>query len=47
LRAALPVGKWLGNTGINVMTRLAGILVAAIAVQMIVSGLAVALPGLK
>lgn len=47
LRAALPVGRWLGNTGINVMTRLAGILVAAIAVQMIVSGLAVALPGLK
>lgn len=47
LRAAIPVGKWLGNTGINVMTRLAGILVAAIAIQMIVSGLQASFPGLK
>lgn len=47
LRLAIPVGRMLGETGINVMTRLAGILVAAIAVQMIVSGTLTALPGLK
>ena len=41
LRMALPVGRWLGQTGINVLTRLAGILVAAIALQMILSGLLV------
>lgn len=47
LRAAISVGKWLGETGINVMTRLAGILVAAIAIQMIVNGLQTSFPGLK
>jgi len=47
LRLALPVGKLLGTTGINVMTRLAGILVAAIAVQMIVSGALTSFPGWK
>ncbi len=45
LRAALPLGRWLGGTGINVLTRLAGILVAAIALQMILSGLAATFPG--
>ncbi len=45
LRVAIPVGKLLGTTGINVMTRLAGILVAAIAVQMIVSGALKSFPG--
>jgi len=39
LRLALPVGRLLGPTGINVLTRLAGILVTAIALQMILSGL--------
>lgn len=47
LRLALPVGKVLGDTGINVMTRLAGILVAAIAVQMIVSGALESFPAWK
>jgi multiple antibiotic resistance protein len=47
LRLALPVGKVLGETGINVMTRLAGILVAAIAVQMIVSGALDSFPAWK
>lgn len=47
LRLAMPVGKILGATGINVMTRLAGILVAAIAVQMIVSGALTSFPGWK
>lgn len=47
LRTALPVGRWLGPTGINVMTRLAGILVAAIALQMILSGLLETFPAWK
>jgi len=47
LRVALPIGKLLGETGINVMTRLAGILVAAIAIQMIVNGFQTSFPGLK
>lgn len=47
LRLAIPVGRMLGETGINVMTRLAGILVAAIAVQMIVTGALDSFPGLK
>ena len=45
LRMALPVGRWLGQTGINVLTRLAGILVAAIALQMILTGLLKSFPG--
>jgi len=47
LRMALPVGKWLGQTGINVLTRLAGILVSAIALQMILSGLLDTFPASK
>ncbi len=47
LRMALPVGRILGPTGINVLTRLAGILVAAIALQMILSGLLETFPGWK
>lgn len=47
LRLAIPVGKLLGTTGINVMTRLAGILVAAIAIQMIVNGTLNSFPGWK
>lgn len=47
LRAAISLGKLLGDTGINVMTRLAGILVAAIAIQMIVNGLLDLFPALK
>jgi multiple antibiotic resistance protein len=47
LRMAVPVGKWLGATGINVLTRLAGILVSAIALQMILSGLLTTFPAWK
>jgi multiple antibiotic resistance protein len=47
LQMALPVGRWLGQTGINVLTRLAGILVAAIALQMILSGLLETFPAWK
>jgi multiple antibiotic resistance protein len=45
-RMAIPIGKWLGKTGINVVTRLMGLLLAAIAVEIIVSGLGKLLPGL-
>ncbi len=47
LRLALPVGRLLGPTGINVLTRVAGILVAAIALQMILSGLLETFPAWK
>ncbi len=47
LRMALPVGRLLGPTGINVLTRLAGILVSAIALQMILSGLLETFPAWK
>lgn len=47
LRMALPVGRMLGPTGINVLTKLAGILVAAIALQMILNGLLVTFPAWK
>jgi multiple antibiotic resistance protein len=46
LRLAIPIGAWLGKTGINVVTRLMSLLLAAIAVEIIVSGLAKLLPGL-
>jgi len=47
LRLALPVGRSLGPTGINVLTRLAGILVTAIALQMVLGGLAQTFPAWK
>lgn len=47
LRLALPVGRLLGPVGINVLTRLAGILVTAIALQMILGGLADTFPAWK
>ncbi len=47
LRMAVKVGKLLGPTGINVLTRLAGILVTAIALQMILSGLLDTFPAWK
>jgi multiple antibiotic resistance protein len=47
LRLALPVGRSLGPTGINVLTRLAGILVTAIALQMVLGGLAATFPAWK
>ncbi len=47
LRLATPVSTWLGETGVNVATRLMGLLLAAVAVEMFTSGLLVLLPGLK
>ena len=40
LRFSLPITKLLGNGGISILTRLAGLLLAAIAVQMIVGAVA-------
>jgi multiple antibiotic resistance protein len=46
LAFAEPIGKKLGETGLNIATRLMGMLLAAIGVQMIAHGLAKLLPGL-
>ncbi|MFZ2447447.1 MAG: YchE family NAAT transporter [Syntrophobacteraceae bacterium] len=46
LRLAIPIGVTLGKTGINIVTRLMGLVLAAIAVEIIVSGLGALLPGL-
>lgn len=47
LRQASRLARFLGATGINVMARLMGLILAAIAVQFILNGLLDALPGLK
>ncbi|HXZ87893.1 MAG TPA: MarC family protein [Candidatus Binataceae bacterium] len=46
LRQADPLSRLLGRTGINVVTRLLGLLLAAVAVQFIAGGLSQLLPGL-
>jgi multiple antibiotic resistance protein len=46
LRAADRRAKFLGTTGINVLTRLMGMILAAIAIEMIVGGLAELFPQL-
>lgn len=46
LIAAGPVRRMLSRTGINIVTRLMGLLLAAIAVEFITGGLGVLLPGL-
>ena len=46
LSMALPAVKMLGKTGINIATRLMGLLLAAIAVEFIANGLGQLLPGL-
>ncbi|MGB8856320.1 MAG: MarC family protein [Burkholderiales bacterium] len=47
LRAAMPVSKLLGKTGINIAVRLMGLILTAVAVEIFVSGVLVLLPGLK
>ena len=46
LRMAIPIGARLGKTGINIVTRLMSLLLAAIAVEIIAGGLGKLLPGL-
>lgn len=46
LRLAVPIGGHLGRTGINIVTRLMSLLLAAIAVEFVAGGLAELLPGL-
>lgn len=46
LRLAEPIGKHLGITGLNIATRIMGLLLSAIGVQMIASGLTGLFPGL-
>lgn len=47
LRQASRLARFFGATGINVMSRIMGLILAAIAVQFILNGLIDALPGLK
>lgn len=47
LRQASILAHWLGATGINVMSRMMGLILASIAVQFILTGLGEALPGLR
>jgi len=46
LSLATPIGKRLGTTGLNISTRVMGLLLAAIGIQMLTSGLSKLLPGL-
>lgn len=46
LRMAIPIGALLGKTGINIVTRLMSLILAAIAVEIVVGGLVKLLPGL-
>ncbi len=39
LSLAQPIARWLGKTGINVMTRLMGLILAALAVEVMTDGL--------
>lgn len=45
-RAAMPLSTRLGATGIHIVTRLMGLIIAAISVEMIARGLGVLFPGL-
>jgi multiple antibiotic resistance protein len=46
LRLATPIGEKLGITGLNIATRIMGLLLAAIGIQMMATGLVKLLPGL-
>lgn len=47
LRLATPLSSWLGQTGVNIAIRLMGLLLAAVAVEILASGLVILLPGLR
>ena len=46
LRSSKRIGDWLGPSGINIITRLMGLILAAVAVELIASGALELLPGL-
>jgi multiple antibiotic resistance protein len=46
-RLAPTIGKLLGKTGINIITRIMGLIIAAIGVEFITNGLKQLLPGLS
>jgi multiple antibiotic resistance protein len=46
LALATPIGDRLGRTGLNIMNRLFGLMLAAIAVEVIAAGLRALFPGL-
>ena len=47
LSAADPISRVLGRTGINVATRLMGLMLAALGVELILDGLMAAIPALR
>jgi len=47
LKTATIIGKYLGKTGINIATRLMGLILSAVAIEFIVQGLLVIFPGLS
>ena len=47
LRMAEPIGRALGRTGINILTRLMGLVLAAVAIKFITDGLLQLLPALR
>ncbi|MEA3119243.1 MAG: multiple antibiotic resistance protein [Paraburkholderia sp.] len=47
LRLAEPIARWVGQTGINIGTRLMGLMLSALAVEFIVDGLKALLPNLR
>ena len=47
LRLAGPIGTILGRTGINILTRLMGLILAALAVKFITDGLVQLIPAVR
>ncbi|MDR3514330.1 MAG: NAAT family transporter [Azospirillaceae bacterium] len=47
LRLAEPIGRHLGQTGLNILTRLFGLMLAAIAVEIMATGLRGLFPGFR
>lgn len=47
LRGAEPLGRILKTTGLNILTRVMGLILAAVAVQIIVTGVHESFPGLR
>lgn len=45
-RFAAPIANWLGESGVGVVTRVMGMILAAIAIGMLADGLEVLLPRL-